>query len=64
MSKKFSYPSAKEARELRTSEKKRKRPLVDTSVIDDRAATKSVVAPGSTEPSPAKSSKKSKPNEP
>ena len=64
MSKKFSYLSAKEARGLRMSEMKRKRPLVDTSIVDDRATIKSVIAPGSVEPSHAKSSNKTKPNEP
>ena len=49
MSGKFSYPSAKEARGLRTSKNKRKRPLVDTSIIDNCTAAKSVVVLGSDE---------------
>ena len=64
MSGKFSYPFVKEAKGLRTSEKKRKRPLVDTYIVDDRVAAKLVVTPRSAEPSPAKSSKKSKPDRP
>ena len=64
MSGKFSYPSVKEARRLRKSEKKRKRALVDTFFIDNCVAVKLVVAPGSVEPSPARSSKKTKPDEP
>ena len=64
MSGKFSYPSAKEARRLRTSEKKRKRPLVDTSIIDDRVAAKSIVVPMLAKPSPTKSSRKTRADEP
>ena len=44
MSGKFSYPFTKDARRLRMSEKKRKRPLVDMSIVDDRSTAKLVVA--------------------
>ena len=64
MSGKFSYPSAKEARWLKTSDNKRKRPLVDTSIINDCVTAKSIVTPRSAEPSLDKSSRKTKLDEP
>ena len=45
----FSFPSAKEARGQRTSERKRKRTQIDTSVIDDRTTVKLGAASASTE---------------
>ena len=63
MSKKFSYPSVKEARGLQTSKKKRRRPLVNTSIVDDHVAAMLVIVLRSAKPLPAKSSRKTKPDE-
>ena len=63
MSGKFSFPSAKEAMRQRKSEKKRKRAFIDTFVVDDRPTAKSSATLGSVEPSLAKSSRNTKPDE-
>ena len=63
MSGNFSFPSAKEAMGQRKSEKKRKRTLIDTFIIDDRLTAKLSAAMGSSKPFPTKSSRNTKPDE-